>query len=182
MAQHDELPPAKMSDEVRAMLRGTIEDGVGFKPVDLSKVENFTSFFAEWTEKDGTLLVHLFPRAGADDKWSEGHYILRCVNCKAEVPEDIGRNRKPCPRCGKVGLVFVPGRTEEKARIRFPGDVLARTKRAADAAWMGEIAIDQVPELAAVVVQFKSPPDSAEAQIELMDQFFTAFDQELDKE
>jgi len=174
--------PATMSNEVREMLRDRIEEGVGFRPVDLSKVDNFSTFFAEWMEKEGTLLVHLFPRAGSQDQWSDGHYILRCRSCRAEVSEEVGRNRKPCPRCGHIGLVFVPGRVEEKSKVRFPGDVLARTKRAADAAWVGDIAIDQVPELAAIVVQFKSAPGDKRAQIELMDQFFTAFDQELEKE
>lgn len=99
-----------------------------FAPVDLTPVLNFSTLFAEWVFKDSDLLLHLFPRAGEGDHWHEGKYY---------------------------GDRYVPARREEKATVTFPGDMRDFIKEASDKTWMGDIAVDLVPELGAYSVQFQ---------------------------
>lgn len=100
----------------------------GVKPIDFTPVTDFSTHFAEHTFKDSDLLVHVFPRAGESDRY---------------YPAEI--------RDGN----YIPGRFEEKATVTFPGNVRDLIKQASDKAWMGDVAIDLVPELGAYAVQFQ---------------------------
>lgn len=168
---------AKSADISNMMDTLLEEDSVPFKPLELERVTNYSTFFAEWVLKQGTALVHLFPRRGPDDSWDDGRYVEVCRACKASVSHDVAANRKPCPRCGKVGLLYIPGRVEERTKVFFPKDVLSRIKRAVDSVWMGKVAFEVVQELGAVAVQFQGIDDEI---IPLLGRFFDAFDKEID--
>lgn len=129
---------------------------VSFRPSYLELVEDYPNLFAEYELRDQDLLLHLFPRGGLEDRWSDGHYIGRCHNCRREVelpskPAEL----KPCPNCQRTGLVYIPGRGEDKAEVSFPENAKTLIKEATDVAWLGEVAIDFVEELGAYVVQFQ---------------------------
>ena len=141
----------KMAEEFERHPKN-IQHGV----VGLKAVTCFSTFFAEYDERDDDLILHFFPRAGDQDRWDEGQYLNRCSSCQREVPAELAKNRKPCPKCGHIGLIYVPGRREEKAKAEFPSDMADRIKRAIDKVWMGEAAVELIPELGAYVVQLQS--------------------------
>lgn len=126
-------------------------------PVEQRPIESFTTFFADWELKGDDVLFHFYPRAGAEDKWTAGHYEPHCANCGASVSVPKARHElRACPRCGHVGLRYVPGRTERPAEnVVFPEGMKDLLKKACDCLWMGEVAIDFVPELKAYVVQMQ---------------------------
>ena len=128
-----------------------------FAPVDLVPVTEFSTLFAEWMFKEKDLLLHLFPRAGAEDRWypasyRDGHYI--------------------------------PARREEKATITFPGDMRDLIKEASDKTWMGNVAIDLVPELGAYAVQFQDAKNTVDlvGPGKFVDKFCEALDALLEGE
>jgi hypothetical protein len=106
-----------------------------FGPVELVPVLEFSTLFAEWVFKDRDLLLHLFPRAGAADRWYPAEH-----------------------RDG----VYIPARREEKATVSFPGNMRDLIKEASDKTWMGDVAIDLVPELGAYAVQFQDSKNTVE--------------------
>lgn len=172
---------AQGESDLRGEYDRMVAGSEGVQPFKLDVVTNYSTFFAEWKDHDDTVTIHLFPRNGAEDQWEAGHYVLRCRKCRAEVPEDIAKARKPCPRCGHVGLVYVPGRLEARSEIVFPKDVLTLVKTAVDSVWDGNVAIDNVPELGAVAVQFQGISFSdAEVAARMMEEFFDAFDGQLE--
>lgn len=132
-------------------------------PPDLEKVTDLPYLFAEYCVKGEDVLLHLFPRAGESDKWADGHYINCCRNCRAEVPVPRDpRAVKACPRCGHSGLIYIPGRSEEKAAaVSFPSNTRDLIKEAADTMWAGDIAVELVPEFGAYVVQFQKAKNTA---------------------
>lgn len=131
-------------------------------PLEMEKIVDLPSLFAKYSVKEADVLIHLFPRAGLDDQWTEGHYINRCRSCRAEVPMPRSRlELRPCPRCRHTGLVYVPGRSEEASKVTFPPNVRDLIKRAVDAVWMGDVAIELVPELGAYVVQVQRAKNAA---------------------
>jgi predicted RNA-binding Zn-ribbon protein involved in translation (DUF1610 family) len=152
----------------------------GFEVMDLNKVTNYSTFFAEWIVKDDTVLVHLFPRAGAEDKWEEGRYLPQCRACRSQVPVDLAQSRKPCPSCGHVGLVYIPGNREMKSETKFPKDVLTKVNTAADAAWMAGVAIEYVKELGAVAVQFQEAELPDKTMLDMLERFFDGLDNQLE--
>jgi DNA-directed RNA polymerase subunit RPC12/RpoP len=135
---------------------------MSFQPVQLERVDEYSTFFAEYDLQGKHLLLHLFPREGFEDGWSDGHYINRCQNCRAEVampskPSEL----RPCPRCGHTGLIYVPGRVEEKGGVEFPEDARDIIKDAVDQVWLGEVAIELIPELGAYAVQLQHVRNTA---------------------
>ena len=150
--------------------------------LDLNAITCFSTHFAEWLFREEDVLVHLFPRAGRDDPWTDGHYLPKCHRCHAEVPMEIAQAKKPCPKCSSMGLVYVPGRREAKADCRFPDGIKDIIKAAVDAMWMGDAAIDEVTELGAWVVQFQSAKNTAQTLggKAFVDKFCEALDQRLE--
>lgn len=143
---------------------------------ELAPITNYSTFFGEWVQRGDDVLIHLFPRAGAEDIWESGHYINRCMQCRREVPQDVARERKPCPRCGNVGLIYIPGRREKKAKTRFPKTILVTVKEATDKVWDGYVAVEYVKELGAVAIQMQDVYLSEEKIYSLMESFFDAVD------
>lgn len=127
-----------------------------FQPPDLEKIEDFDNLFAEYEVQDDHLVMHLFPRAGMEDKWVDGKYINRCRNCRREVPMPKTKGSMiPCPHCGHAGLIYVPGRTEEKSKAAFPEGAEGVIKNAVSRVWAGDAAVELFPDLGAFAVQFQ---------------------------
>jgi len=132
-------------------------DRVSIKPVEFEKLDDYQNLFAEFGVREGDVILHLFPRDGADDQWVEGHYVNLCRSCKKGVPAPRSVSKlSPCPACGHTGLVYVPGRVEEKAEAAFPVNMRDLIKEAMDRVWMGDVAVEEVPELGAYAVQMQS--------------------------
>lgn len=136
-------------------------------PVEWERIHDLPNLFAEYGVKENDVLLHIFPRAGLEDKWHDGHYINRCHSCHNEVPiPDDPKSIKRCPRCGHTGLDYVPGRAEAKPEISFLKKekwqgVVDLIKRAVDGAWMGTAAVEIVPEMEAFVVQLQRAKNTA---------------------
>lgn len=128
----------------------------GFAPVKLEPVTSFSTLFAEWTFKGSDLLLHLFPRAGSDDQWYPASYSSNGT--------------------------YIPARLEEKATITFPGYMRDHIKAASDKTWMGDVAIDLVPELGAYSVQFQKAKNTVAlvGPEKFVDRFCEALDELLD--
>lgn len=156
----------------------------GFDPVVLEKVDVFSTHFAEFELRKGDVLLHLFPRAGAGDRWEMGQYINRCANCRGEVdiPENISKP-KPCPTCQHGGLVYIPGRMEEKSSHAFPDNASSLIKAAVDKAWAGDVAIVFVEELGAYAVQIQRAASAADVAgpFNFVTVICTEFDRLLDE-
>lgn len=132
------------------------------QPPEMEKLTSLPFLFAEYSMKEDDVLMHIFPRQGPEDQWFEGHYINRCRNCRKEVEFPPNqRALKPCPRCGNTGLIYVPGRSEEATKFKFPDNVRDLIKKAVDTVWMGDVAIELVPELNAYVVQIQKAGTTA---------------------
>jgi len=178
------IPEWAADGELRSQMKAAMgqESVAGrFQPENLNRVDNYSTFFAEWDMKDQTVLLHIFPRAGAEDVWSEGYYLPRCRRCRKELPRELAASRKPCPACGHTGLIYVPGRNEEgNAKVHFPTDVLTRVKRAVDEVWEGNVAIEPVKELGAAVVQFQDVNLKEERIFEMLEKFFDEFDRQME--
>lgn len=133
-------------------------------PLEMEKVTDLPYLFAEYGVKEGDVLLHLFPRVGLEDQWTDGHYINRCRNCRSEVPMPGNpREVKKCPRCGHGGLIYIPGRSEEASKTAWSPNVRDLIKQAVDTVWMGDVAIELVPELKAYVAQVQGAKGTAKA-------------------
>lgn len=131
-------------------------------PPEMEKITDLPFLFAEYSVKENDVLVHLFPRAGSNDQWTDGHYVNICRNCRTEVTmPGSPRSLKPCHRCGHTGLVYIPGRSEEASKVIFPANAKDLIKKAVDTVWMGDVAVEIVPELGAYVVQFQKAKGTA---------------------
>jgi hypothetical protein len=187
MPINNEMPIPDWADALKQTMfsehQATPIDTAKMKPLDKTSVVAFSTHFGEWELKGDDVLIHVFPRDGADDQWTDGRYINRCRNCKAEVPVPASlRELKPCVRCDHAGLVYVPGRREVRTEHQFPPDTKGRILAAADAVWEGDVAIEFVEELGAFVVQLqgaKSVPwlDSSGG---MLDRFFERLDNLLE--
>lgn len=161
-------------------------------PTDLCKITNYSSFFAEWLIMEDDLVVHLFPRAGADDVWREGMYIPRCRNCDRERT-----SLKGACECGHSGLKYIPGRQEEKYNVQFPSGMRGIVEAAVDKVWGGTAAIESTHELmertanevgapvendiGAFAIQFqKAWSGNPAPAMSMMERFFDAVDEGLD--
>ena len=93
----------------------------GVKVRELNKVLDFSTLFAEFFEREDTLVVHLHPRGGAEDRY---------------YPEEVRDNKR------------IPGRLELSFReVKFPQNMEELIKKAADAIWMGNVAVEPVAVL-----------------------------------
>lgn len=108
-------------------------DKAKIEPRKLPVVENFSNLFAEYEVRDGDLLVHVFPRGGANDRY-----------WPPEIKEDGTR---------------VEGRLELSGEElpSFPNDIVNRIKTAVDKVWQGDVAIDK-----ATVLRYELTDDVAE--------------------
>jgi len=151
--------------------------------VGLKAITCFSSFFAEYDERDDDLIVHFFPRNGEVDEWRDGQYLNRCYSCHRDVPAELAQARKPCPKCGHVGLVYVPGRREEKTTAQFPKNMEDLLKQAINSAWMGDAAVELVPELGAYVVQLQGAHNTLRVvgEEKFMDKLCETLDSLMDK-
>ena len=132
------------------------------KPLEMRKITDLPFLFAEYSTKENDVLIHLFARAGLSDQWTEGHYINRCRSCRLEVPMPKNQQElRPCPRCGHSGLIYIPGRSEEASKVTFPANMRDLIKKAVDTVWMGDVAVELVPELEAYVVQVQGANNTA---------------------
>lgn len=154
-----EMPIPKWVGEAKdkmVEMHQDLDHSARFEVEKLKPIVAFSTFFAEFEIKEEDLILHLFPRAGEDDKWEEGKYIDLCRNCKSRVPMPTKHSElKPCERCGHTGLVYTPGRQEVGTDIVFPKNMGDIIKAAVDKRWMGGVAIELVEELGAYVVQFQ---------------------------
>lgn len=172
------VPEWAKKTNVREKLNMSSDADMKFRPLDFHRVDSHSKFFAEWVARDNTLLVHLFPRNGRNDNWEMGHYTDRCRFCQTAVPKTPDGTFVSCPNCGRTGLLYIPGRVEAKGSVSFPSTVKDLVKAAADEVWMGTIAVDQVPELGAVAVQFQDTPDTPDS-VTMLGSFFLAFEEAL---
>jgi len=125
-----------------------------FRPVELERVSDLAHVFAEYSLKENDILIHLFARGGLSDVWTPGHYINKCSKCGSVVDAQEGPAMKACA-CGHFGLVYVPGRTEEKNKVSFKQGVEAIIEGAVETAWLGSTALEHIPELDAFVLQLQ---------------------------
>ena len=189
MEQQLEKLPEWTAEDKRKMMEKMVElsqklpNEHPLAPVDQTPITNFTTFFADWEIRGQDMIVHLYPRAGASDEWTSGHYEPICQSCGSRVDVKSRKDMKPCPRCGHTRLKYIPSRTEcAPDNAVFPSDMKDRIKRAADGVWMGDVAIDEVPELKAYVVQFQRVLVTAKTVgFDLfVDKFCAKIDQELE--
>jgi DNA-directed RNA polymerase subunit RPC12/RpoP len=153
---------------------------LGVAALSLEPVTDYSTFFAEWERRDTDILIHLFPRNGADDKWEDGHYLPICRECRYDMSREDAEQGKACPRCNHKGLVYVPGTREQQAAIAFPGTVKEHVEKAMDDAWLGDFALDLIPELGAVAVQVQDAALTDAALSQLLEKFFDSLDGRLD--
>lgn len=181
------MPMPKWYQEAREELdtvKDKAPDTVSFQPVKLERILDLPNLFAEFDVREGDVLIHLFPRDGLEDEWSYGHYVNLCHNCRHEVPMPRKPSElKPCPSCGRTGLVYIPGRVEEKSFAAFPINARELIKEAVDEVWMGDVAIEEVPELGAFVVQIQSARNTAKlvGPLQFVDKICSALDSLLDR-
>jgi len=162
--------------------------------VDICRITNYSTFFAEWLIQENDLVVHLFPRAGAEDGWRDGMYILRCRACDRERTTPKG----PC-ECGHTGLKYIPGRQEERHQAQFPDNMRGIIESALHKVWGGMAAIESTQELmerteneigapvendiGAFAVQFqKAWSGNSATAMSMLEKFFDEVDSGLDRE
>lgn len=107
----------KWADEMEKQLHRSVGEGTLVpKAVELTPVTDFSTLFAEYQLKGGDLLIHLFPRMGAEDRW---------------YPGEVRNDR------------YLPARREVDTGARFPDDIADRIKAAADQVWQGEVSVEE---------------------------------------
>jgi len=116
--------PAWAEDAKKQMYEahaGIDYDKGGVEVRDLNKLLDFSTLFAEFFERDDTIVVHLFPRDGEEDRY---------------YPEE--------DRDGKR----IPGRLELSFRnVTFPKNMEELIKKASDTVWMGNVAVEPIAVL-----------------------------------
>jgi len=109
--------------------------------VELTPVTEFSSHFAEYTFRNGDLILHFFPRDGENDEWYEASFLHRCDRCRRELSSEIIAKRQPCPHCKCPRRVYIPARREQGENLTFPPNILSLIKQAVDSVWMGDAAV-----------------------------------------
>jgi hypothetical protein len=156
----NELPVPAWAEEQRMkmleMMSATKITEVELDPHRLSIIDGFSTHFAEFDVREDDLIVHVFPRQGGEDKYTEGRYTNHCRNCGFEVPMPKSiKEINPCPKCKHTGLKYIPGRLETKNTLKFPTNMEQILTDAAKLFWMGDVAIEYVPEVNSYAMQFK---------------------------
>jgi DNA-directed RNA polymerase subunit RPC12/RpoP len=173
-------------DEQRLLdLSGQLHEDMKFHEKDFAFGGNLqvdsscSTLFGRFESQEDDVLVQLFPRAGEEDTYFVGEYLPKCKGCGSEVPAQ-NKVYKKCRRCGHTGLVYVPGRLEQKVDgLDFPSNMESIIKQACHKIWSGEVMGPEfVPELGAWVLKFRML-GSVKWQ-DLLDQFFGYIDQALD--
>ena len=127
----------------------------GTKVRELTPVTCFSTHFAEYELKEKDILVHVFPRGGHSDRW---------------YPESYNKEG-----------TYIPGRREFKAEVSFPTDMKDRIKTASDTVWQGSIAVDEVSELGAYVIQFQDARGPVEKTVQsFVEKFCEGIDKQLE--
>jgi hypothetical protein len=175
----DSMPVPHWVDTVREQMfdahKNLDYDGAKIKRRELPVVEDFSNLFAEYELRDHDLLVHVFPRAGGDDRYWPCEY--------------------------KKDGTYVPSRLEDTVDgPSFPNDIVNRIKAAVDEVWQGDVAIDRATllrydseeevvdgdpveaDIKAYAVQFQSAATSAKLVgiPKFVDQFCEALDKQLE--
>ncbi len=156
---------------------------------DFELVDHFTTLFAQWSVKDSgdSVLVQLFPRAGAGDAYSEGYTKPNCGACSRPLTRKPSPVRPQgtlhCATCARrkeqARIVYVPGRLEKPVEgLSFPEGTADAVMDAADLVWAGDV---QGPiyldELQAFALKFQRAGSIAET---LVDQFLRQLDSKLE--
>lgn len=156
------MPMPEWYEDAKEKMKDTsmgVPTGVTLRPIEFEKIRDLPYLFAEFGTKEDDVLIHLFPRDGLEDEWSDGKYADRCSSCLGEVPE----SSRSCPRCKHYGRVYIPGRVEEKSKVSFPANMLDYIKLCVDRVWIGDVAAEEVPELGAYVIQIQRGKSTATA-------------------
>lgn len=182
MSNDSGMPVPEWAGEMRDEMMGALsnEKDMGVTAKSLAPVIHYSTFFAEWERREMDILVHFFPRNGKEDTWEEGSYLPLCRECRYELTIEDAQNRKPCPRCKSVGLVYKPGRREGPSKAKFHPNVLEMIKGAVDDAWTGDFALDVIKELGAVAVQIQDANLSDEVLAHMLETMFDSLDTRLD--
>jgi len=113
---------AKEAKDQMVKVHGEIDYNKGGVSVrETNKLVDFSTFFGEYFERDDTLVIHLFPRGGQEDRY---------------YPAEE-RDGKQLP--GRLELSF--------SKIKFPEGMERIIKTAADNTWMGSVAIEPIAVL-----------------------------------
>ena len=128
-----------------------VTTGTGVTPMKFEPIVCFSTHFAEFSTRQGDILIHFFPRAGAVDEWYPGHYLPNCKNCGCPVP----RGQPKCPKCGFYGRTYICGRLEKKGSTSFPEGTREAILSVLDQFWGGDVAIKYTEELDSYVVQLQ---------------------------
>lgn len=156
---------------------------------DFELVDHFTTLFAQWSLKDQgrNVVVQLFPRAGAEDRFFEGYTKPNCGSCGRPLTRKPSPIRPQgvlsCSTCARrkeqSRIVIVPGRLERPVEgLSFPKDTAEAVITSADVVWSGDVLGPvYLEELAAFVVKFLEAGSAAET---LVDQFLRQLDERLE--
>ena len=177
------MPVPKWAEEQTAKLGEYLstDADMSFDVRNLNRIENYSTFFGEWEIRENDIVVHLFPRKGKEDQWSEGQYIPKCRACHYDLAVEDIKAKKPCPRCGKTGLMYIPGRQETAAEdAEFPSSIMALVKDAADSVWTENVAMEKIPELGAIAVQFQGANLAPQVLASMLEGFFDHLDSDLE--
>jgi methionine-rich copper-binding protein CopC len=120
-----EMPVPSWAEEAKKQMfeaHGAIDYNRGGVQVrELNKILDFSTLFAEYFERDDTIVVHLHPRGGESDRYYPAE-------------EKDGKR--------------IPGRLELSIRsIQFPENIEELIKKASDAIWMGDVAVEAISVL-----------------------------------
>ena len=178
--------PKWATEEATNQMKDALTDVGAAVPVarDLRVHDGFSTHFAEYEVKGSDVLVHFFPRSGPQDQWDNGRYINRCRSCRAEVrPPRTRQEQVTCDRCGPTRLLYVQGRNEKGHSAKFPDDVQKRLVHAIDQVWLEGVAIEEVPEVGAYVMQIQNAKNTANTVglERFMDKLCEAFDAALER-
>ena len=137
MTTNDSMPVPSWVGEAREQMfegHGELDyDKAEVKARELPVVDEFSNLFAEYEVRDHDLLVHVFARAGGEDRY-----------WPPELKEDGTR---------------IEGRLELTGSDApdFPNDIVNRIKLAVDKVWQGDVAIDK-----ATILRYGKEDDVAE--------------------
>lgn len=124
---------------------------------EFTVVDAFSTHFGQFAWVDGKLVVHVFPRAGENDKFYP-------------------------PKYTENGKQYIPGRLEKNAGIKWRGDIRQIIENACNEVTFGDVELDWIPELHAWALRFHdcAVVDDWMGDGGYLAQFFTSIDAQLD--